>query len=91
MNYNYRQYYAKLIKDLSNLESFNEEQYQRLKDDKDFLDKEERDVYHDLQADLYSVMQKCEKVAELISTKQVKPTDRIDPNVLGFLPIEISE
>jgi hypothetical protein len=88
---NYRQYYAKLIKDLSNLENFNEEQYQKLKDNKDFLDKEERDVYHDLQNDLYSVMHKCERVAQLISSKQVKPADKVDPDVLGFLPVDISE
>jgi hypothetical protein len=87
----YRQYYAKLIKDLSNLESFNEEQYQKLKDDKDFLDKEQRETYHDLQRDLYSIMQKCERVATLISTKQVKPTDKVNPDILGFLPIDIPE
>ncbi|MDB4903331.1 MAG: hypothetical protein JWQ63_2612 [Mucilaginibacter sp.] len=73
------------------MENFNEEQYQKLKDNKDFLDKEERDVYHDLQNDLYSVMQRCEKVSQLISSRQVKPTDKVDPDVLGFLPVDISE
>jgi hypothetical protein len=88
---NYRQYYSKLIKDISNLESFNEEQYQKLKEDKEFLDSEKREVYRDLQTELYAVMQKCEKVAQLLSTKQIKPTDEIDPDILGFLPIDISD
>jgi hypothetical protein len=83
---NYRQYYAKLIKDLSNVENFNEEQYQKLKDDKNFLDKGDREIYHDLQNDLYSIMQKCERVSMLISSKQVKSTDKVDADVLGFLP-----
>jgi hypothetical protein len=88
---NYRQYYAKLIKDISNLESFNEEQYQKFKEDKEFLDKEKREIYHDLQAELYLVMQKCEKVSQLLSSKQVKPSDKVDADVLGFLPIDISD
>jgi hypothetical protein len=71
------------------MEKFNEEQYQKLKDDSDFLNKEDRDTYSDLQNELYSVMQKCEKVASLISTKEVKSTDEIDADVLGFLPTEI--
>ncbi|MDB5063378.1 MAG: hypothetical protein JWP67_3221 [Mucilaginibacter sp.] len=71
------------------MEKFNEEQYQKLKDDSDFLNKEDRNTYSDLQNELYSVMQKCEKVASLISTKEVKSTDEIDAAVLGFLPTEI--
>jgi hypothetical protein len=85
----YRQYYVKFIKDLSNVENFNEEQYQKLKEDKDFLNKEDRETYTDLQNDLYAIMKKCEKVSELITSKQVKSTDQIDPEVLGFLPTDI--
>lgn len=85
----YRQYYIKLITLLGKMEKFNEEQYQKLKDDSDFLNKEDRNTYSDLQNELYSVMQKCEKVASLISTKEVKSTDEIDAAVLGFLPTEI--
>jgi hypothetical protein len=36
-------------------------------------------------------MHKCERVAQLISSKQVKPADKVDPAVLGFLPVDISE
>jgi hypothetical protein len=85
----YRQYYIKLITLLDKMEKFNEEQYQKLKDNSDFLNKGDRDAYSDLQIELYSVMQKCEKVANLISTKEVKSTDKVDVEVLGFLPTEI--
>lgn len=88
---NYRQYYAKLIKDISHLESFNEEQYQKLKEDKEFFDRQEREVYNDLQTELYIVMQKCKKVSELLNGNQVKSTDKVDTDVLGFLPIDISD
>ena len=71
------------------MEKFNEERYQKLKDDSDFLNKEDRDTYSELQNELYSIMHKCEKVASLISTKEVKSTDEIDADVLGFLPTEI--
>jgi hypothetical protein len=86
----YRQYYIKLIKDLSNVENFNEEQYQKLKQDHDYLNKEDREAYTDLQNDLYAIMKKCEKISVLLSSKQVKSTDQIDPEVLGFLPTDIA-
>lgn len=86
----YRQYYVKLIFLLGKMEKFNEEQHQKLKDDSNLLNKEDRNTYSDLQDELYSIMQKCEKLASLISNKEVTSTDEIDPDVLGFLPAEIT-
>jgi hypothetical protein len=87
----YSEYYAKLLKDLNDSEKFIEQKYKELKGDKGFLEKEEREAYMDLQNDLTSLMSKCDRLSHLISNKEVKPKDNVNPDVLGFLPTDIPE
>lgn len=85
----YRQYYIKLIKDLSYTETFNEERYQALIREKGFLDQEDKEAYSNMQASLTSLMNRCDRVAELITSNRIKSTDIIDPDVLRFFPTDI--
>jgi hypothetical protein len=83
----YRQYYVKLIGDLSSSEDFNEDYFQNLTGRHDFSDSDGVEAYKNWQAEVRSTMTKCERLNELLSSNQVKPTDIVDPLILGFSPV----
>jgi cobalamin-dependent methionine synthase I len=84
----YRQYYIKLIKDLYRSESLNKGYYQMIKGEKDFLDKDGMAAYKHIEIYLTTLMNRCDRINELLQSNKVKLNDIIDPDVLGFLPAE---
>jgi hypothetical protein len=84
----YRQYYIKLIKDLYRSESVNKDYYQMIKGEKDFLYKDGMAAYKHIEIDLATLINRCDRINELLQSNKVKLNDIIDPDVLGFLPAE---
>jgi len=80
----YRQYYVKLIGNLSGSEHFNEAYFQNLEGREAFSDKDSAEAYKNWRAEMQSTMSKCERLNELLSSNQVRSTDIVDPIVLGF-------
>ncbi|MDB5111834.1 MAG: hypothetical protein JWR67_2948 [Mucilaginibacter sp.] len=82
----YRQYYIKLIRDITETEKFIEQKYKELNGDNVYLKEVKLDAYLDLQNELSLLMSKCDKVAQLITSRQVKSTDEVSADTLRFLP-----